>query len=115
MDYKYTGNPGNYNGISVKPNEIYKFEKAPNPKLFKLVGNVLEQKQTTQIERPIIIKDDVYTVMEGIHGLGHKLATEIAEEYDNLEDLGKDIENETFSVGGVSSKKIELIKIELGE
>jgi len=110
MDYKYLGNPGNYCGIIVVPGQIYKFEKVPNIKLFKLV----ETKQT-EIERPIeeIKESDVYTVMEEIHGIGKKLAKEIEEEYSNLEDLKNDIENKTFSVGGMSEKKIELIKREL--
>ena len=109
--YKYLGNPGRYNGMIVTQNEIYKFEKVPNPKLFRLVETV-EQTEIKTVKQTET-KPDVYKIMEEIKGIGPKMAAEIAEEYSDLEELKKDIENGNFSVGGMSEKKIELIKREL--
>jgi NAD-dependent DNA ligase len=119
MKYLYKGMKGIYNGIHVVPGNVYEMEN-PNPRLFELVGEgrkqiVKEERKPIEPEKEPI--DSVYSVMEGIHGIGAKAAAEIAEEYDSLEELKNDIENETFSVGGMSDKKIRLIKeeLEIGE
>jgi len=44
-----------------------------------------------------------------IDGIGEKSAREIAEEYDNLDDIKRAIMNGDFRVGGISSTKLNLL------
>ena len=122
MRYLYKGMKGIYDGINVVPGNFYNFNKKPNPKLFEIVEENQEEPIEKIKEKPIEKVEitelsNVYTVMERIQGVGKKSSAEIAEEYSDLEELKNDIENGTFSVGGMSDKKIRLIKkeLEIGE
>ena len=110
VKYIYIGSPGIYNGISVNPNGIYEL-KNPNPKLFKEIKNCEIKKPEIKEEKEF----DVFSFIKNISGIGFKAAKEVAEEYDNLIDLKRDLEDGTFSVGGLSVKKIEIIKKEINK
>ena len=110
MKYLYKGMKGIYNGISVVPGNVYEMNN-PNPKLFELVLEKQIKEEIKQIEPKKEL--DVYSIMERINGIGPKTATEISEEYNSLDKIKEDIENGSFSVGGMSEKKINLIKKEL--
>ena len=47
--------------------------------------------------------------MASIDGIGEKTAEEIAEEYDSIAEIKKDIRSGKFAVGGVSDTKQKLL------
>jgi len=99
---------GSVRWVSASPNEVV---DVPDNEAWRAVlkGLIKVEKEEKPKEPVKPVKKKIEDELVKIKGIGPKMAEEIAEEYDSVDEMLSDIKKKKFRVGGVDKIKLDLI------